>query len=294
MNRKRIARNLKFLRKKYNLSQEELAQKVRIGKSTISEYENCKREPQIRILHAISKYFNIDFEKFVFENIEEFITDVNINAKEMKELFIYSLPFLNVKNKEPDIHFKNAYKNNEIVYSKNIDGKVDLGLLGIIKKNYVKSWEENKCIEALVNLISIIIYEHQIILPYESDLDKKLLKIIKENGYYTNLSNEQFDELSEAYLSGLKSDKVKKIKTQYFESERNRVNQCIKILRQHYQNEVCDYFLGLKLYYGFTDLGYDDPKEIQQSAIIYLASLAIDFDNCYAKKFFKYMEKFFD
>lgn len=51
---------LKYLRKRENLSQAELALKLGLAKSTISMYEVGKREPDIETLECIADFFNVD------------------------------------------------------------------------------------------------------------------------------------------------------------------------------------------------------------------------------------------
>ncbi len=51
---------LKYLRKREGLTQQELSQKLKISKSTISMYENGNREPDFETLEMIADFFNVD------------------------------------------------------------------------------------------------------------------------------------------------------------------------------------------------------------------------------------------
>lgn len=51
---------LQYLRKRNNLSQNELAQKLGLAASTIGMYETGKREPNFETLEVIADYFNVD------------------------------------------------------------------------------------------------------------------------------------------------------------------------------------------------------------------------------------------
>lgn len=55
--------SLKELRKQKHLTQEQLAQNVGLAKSTISMYENGKREPDLETLELFADYFNVDMNK---------------------------------------------------------------------------------------------------------------------------------------------------------------------------------------------------------------------------------------
>lgn len=53
---------LKELRKEKGLTQEELAKKLQIAKSSIGMYETNKRIPEVRTLESIADYFNVDMD----------------------------------------------------------------------------------------------------------------------------------------------------------------------------------------------------------------------------------------
>lgn len=51
---------LKSLRKCFGLTQDELANKLDVSRSTIGMYENGSREPDYETLEAIADFFNVD------------------------------------------------------------------------------------------------------------------------------------------------------------------------------------------------------------------------------------------
>ena len=53
---------LKILRKEYNLSQQELAAKIGISKSSINMYERGEREPGLETVKRIADFFNVDID----------------------------------------------------------------------------------------------------------------------------------------------------------------------------------------------------------------------------------------
>ena len=61
----RFSDMLTFLRKRENLSQQELAEKLGCAKSTISMYENGKREPDFETLEAIADTFNVSMSVLI-------------------------------------------------------------------------------------------------------------------------------------------------------------------------------------------------------------------------------------
>lgn len=59
---------LRCLRKQEELTQQQLADKLGIKKSTISMYENGKREPDFETLESIAEFFNVDICTFFPRN----------------------------------------------------------------------------------------------------------------------------------------------------------------------------------------------------------------------------------
>jgi putative transcriptional regulator len=60
--------NLKIFRVKYNLTQEDLANKIGVSRQTIIALENNKYLPSINLAFKLSKIFNIKIEElFIYE-----------------------------------------------------------------------------------------------------------------------------------------------------------------------------------------------------------------------------------
>ena len=56
----KFANMFKYLRKREGLTQKELAKGLGVAESTISMYENGKREPEFEMMETIVDYFNVD------------------------------------------------------------------------------------------------------------------------------------------------------------------------------------------------------------------------------------------
>ena len=63
-----IARNLVSLRKKHNLTQNQLAEKISYSDNAISRWEHAELMPSIEVLEDLSKVYNIPIETFFKEN----------------------------------------------------------------------------------------------------------------------------------------------------------------------------------------------------------------------------------
>jgi len=62
--------NLKYIRKKLSLSQEDLAAQVAVRSTTISNWENGISEPAIAQLHALCQFFGFSTDFMLYQNFE--------------------------------------------------------------------------------------------------------------------------------------------------------------------------------------------------------------------------------
>ncbi len=67
-----LGSNIQYLRKKYNIEQEKLAEDLNIPRSTLSCWENGLRTPKIETIEKIANYFNVNMNIITkdFSNIE--------------------------------------------------------------------------------------------------------------------------------------------------------------------------------------------------------------------------------
>lgn len=75
-----IANNLIELRKKNNLTQNDLAKKLKYSDNTISRWEHAEITPSIETLQKISELYNINIEDLLKENITENIKENDKNV----------------------------------------------------------------------------------------------------------------------------------------------------------------------------------------------------------------------
>lgn len=65
-----IAKNLKSLRKRHNLTQDQFAQKLGIKRSSVGAYEEGRAEPPLSNLSNIARSFDVSIDSLVYEDIE--------------------------------------------------------------------------------------------------------------------------------------------------------------------------------------------------------------------------------
>ena len=91
-----MIKNLKALRKEYNISQQQLANIIGVSPQSINKYENHNVEPDIETLKAIATFFNttIDFlvgfdeSKTAFTKEDELLRLFSLMTKEQQDLYI--------------------------------------------------------------------------------------------------------------------------------------------------------------------------------------------------------------
>lgn len=95
-----FATNLQKLRKKENMSQESLAERLDVTRQSVSKWESGATYPEMDKLIAICKIFNVDMDTLVngdVSNNEKKEKETNINTKDlldkfnilMKKLFVF-------------------------------------------------------------------------------------------------------------------------------------------------------------------------------------------------------------
>lgn len=85
-----IGKRIREYRKIYNLSQEQLADKIFVSRQTVSNWENNKTYPDIQIIVSLSILFNVSLDELIREDLEEMKMKIS-NNKVTKRANIYSL-----------------------------------------------------------------------------------------------------------------------------------------------------------------------------------------------------------
>lgn len=91
-----LGKKIAELRKKNNLSQEELAEKVGVARQTISKWEIGDTTPDINQVKIISKIFNISIDELVDNDINNVIVEKISNTEKLAGITIKILKVLGV------------------------------------------------------------------------------------------------------------------------------------------------------------------------------------------------------
>jgi transcriptional regulator with XRE-family HTH domain len=96
-----LSQNIKFLRKRMKISQQELANQLGIKRSNIAAYESKNIEPRLRVLLNMAKFFNIEFKMFLSQALSDqnellpFKKQIDLNTKNQEEHFNIDLENVN-------------------------------------------------------------------------------------------------------------------------------------------------------------------------------------------------------
>ena len=91
-----IGNKIMELRKKNNLSQEELAEKVGVARQTISKWELGETAPDLKQAKKISKIFNISLDELVDNDIKNILIEKTSNTEKLAGIIIGILKAMGV------------------------------------------------------------------------------------------------------------------------------------------------------------------------------------------------------
>lgn len=90
-----LADNLKKLRNRLNLTQEQVSKDLNMNRATYAHYETGRREPDIETLILLSKYYNVTID---------YLLETNINNSFMKTVSEYDEQYSVSNNLSKEIH----------------------------------------------------------------------------------------------------------------------------------------------------------------------------------------------
>ena len=97
--KKIIAKNLVNLRKKHNMTQNELAEKLFVTRQTVSGWENDRTQPDVEMLCKISEVLEVSVEDLIYGE-KRYATDIIIETVD----FIGSKQSKEIDGEEPNVN----------------------------------------------------------------------------------------------------------------------------------------------------------------------------------------------
>ncbi len=94
---KKISANIRFLRKKNNLTQQEFADAIGVKRSMIGAYEEDRASPKMDNMKQIANYFGISVDELVSERItDKWLADREMRLEKEKEIKAGNLRVLSI------------------------------------------------------------------------------------------------------------------------------------------------------------------------------------------------------
>ena len=92
----KIENKIYELRKKKNLSQEQLAEKMNVARQTISKWELGETSPDIQQAKKLSKIFNVSLDELVDNDIKEILVEKTTNTEKLAGIIIKILKYIGI------------------------------------------------------------------------------------------------------------------------------------------------------------------------------------------------------
>lgn len=108
-----FANNLKHLRKIFGETQDDLAELIFTGKSTISNYENSTRFPEENVLNKIAKHYQVTLEQLLYSDLTDIPSYLDIITNIDEEaiiLFNRIIPLFKLKDSLTSKEYKEAFE----------------------------------------------------------------------------------------------------------------------------------------------------------------------------------------
>ncbi|CUQ30600.1 helix-turn-helix domain-containing protein [Clostridium baratii] len=181
-----LAKNIKALRAKHNLTQSELAEKLKITRQSLSSYEKGTREPDITLLIEMANCFNCSVDFLIFDNV--------------------------------DNNLDNIYENFKIGEFKNFDNQLSKYMIS--KKNQLESIINNLNLEvekinAILNLIYKSNEKNSVVSEYKEIkipiLNNYLIENIKFNSFITTTLKDPLSFSKEYFIVTVRDESMNKI-----------------------------------------------------------------------------------
>ena len=253
-----IGKNIKTLRNNHGKTQRELAKDMHVARNTISQWETGKRTPSPDEIRSLSHYFLVTVDEILsptaIESTDSPIKkDLLISLNILFQLVDALLPYVKDCDHITDENFQIALNLHQSILKavkRNASIRGDRFVDSINK--YIDSWNKNKTIEALANILNLLFLLYSSVLP-SKQIEDELQSFIKKGMVKVNFLTKVAATNPTEQNSSLK----KLILDEYLPL----FYHCISTLKndpQYYQ--LADYYMALSYKIGITENSY--TKEI--------------------------------
>ena len=275
----KIGTNIKNLRKAYGETQKKLGCVIGVADTTISMYESGINLPDMETLQMIAEHFRIPVEVLIsgdFSDVD--FKNMDMSWEKIVELSSVTYPIVCNDEAMKDEHFSKAYKETRILMQRiyqqdeSILGRTVLNIL----KEYVVSYKTSKTLEAVANIIALMMYNHVNDMDEYVNAEKLTEAILYHKSTKKNFAKEYLlrNELSSGVIEDEQQEERRKI---FYE----KIIKWIKILKGSPQYaDLADYYLALLFVRNIVD--NDNGAILNQKIGNDMMMLLVDIDNEYA------------
>lgn len=254
--KKRIGKNIQFIRKANHISVDEFASLIFFGKDKIQHIENgsYKKEDWDDIIKAVSEISGYSFNQIKFDDLSKLKKDSlyfgdKVKATEffevletdnyLKELFSYMLPIIIDERSKNSKYFIDGLNQLKIALSPN---GIETDIVDTISL-FLDSYLKDNIISACVNVLSCLGYLYMCSLTDE--INESTIERIEANNYLGIASQIKLN---------VKNEFLSKKKKEFFSKYNNLINECSNALNKY--DEYKDYlffYISIRYQFGMFD-----------------------------------------
>ena len=246
----RLGNNIRCLRTAYGETQEQLGLIIGVEKTTISQYENGKREPSIDVLGTIAEHYVISVEELKqcdLSGVKKITVDQTVLWKEIDDI----LPIVASDAALKNAHFKKAYSLHHKIFDDlkklSMDG---LDVMDTCFEEYFIAYEDDssRC-EASANIWGIAILFLTMLKMTPQVIKKKpapLMQVARRDKKVERIvegTNPSFERESYEILQGLDNPEI--------DEKFTEIKTALKTSSSYYG--IADYYLALEYCWNLVD-----------------------------------------
>ena len=286
-----INTNIRWLRRLYGETQEELAQAIYVQKNTISQYESGNREPDREKLQAIADHYMVSVNSLVFSDMS-WTSTARMNKSSAQDYIKVMLPAVSSQRAMQNAYFKRAYDAQSDLYdwfSKSTSEQMDVfEVCASCLEDFLEAYEDDDIkVEAAANSIAVIY-----LLLLTIKLTVLLFKnrpapfdLLEIKDLEARMLFENGDPGLEEELEEIEDDPM------IMELYEMIPEKLIEVKRSKEYSDLADYYMAIQYFCGLADnhLGFAYNQRIGCEMLLTFASVK----NPYAIRFLDYNQKVF-
>lgn len=275
----RLGNNIRCIRVAYGETQEQLGFIIGVEKTTISQYENGRREPSRDILNAIAEHYVISVEELMqcdLSHADKIVVDQNVLWREIDVI----LPIVSSENALINEHFKKAHQLHVAIFDDLKKISMDMfDKIGDCLEEYDSAYDDDiSKTETAANIWGILILM-LVMLKVVPDVMEKKPAPIRQIMARDRKAAKIVEESDSSF-----KDEADEILKDFDDPEFNEMLSEIKtLLKQSSYSILADYYLALEYCWNIVDNGL--TREFNARIGVEMMNTFVSVGNPYAAHF---------